>query len=150
MNALSTRIQSLDDAQAEQVLQSVARYRLGSKQAEEIRPDGELRNALANEAMPEATVSSGELARTSLLLLAEEEELRGPIESLIDNPPAQSFDPSLGVFTVGMATLVILQTDIKFERKENGKWSISVKKKPLNADLLKAVIAKLGGWLKGN
>lgn len=148
MNVLPMRIRNLDDAQAEQVLQAVARHRLNSKQAEEIRPDGELRNALANEATPEATVSSGELARTSLLLLAEDPELRGPIESLIDNPPAQSFDPF--TFTVGMATLVILQTDLKFERKENGKWSFSVKKKPLNADLLKAVIAKLGGWLKGN
>ena len=139
-------IHNLDDTRARRILAAVVRSRI----AEPRVPTGwspALGQALAGrfEVQPESpAVSEGELARQSLLVLAEDPEMRRAIETMAANWNAfrQKFDLDRTLGTTA-AVLLVLQTRLKFARASDGKWSVKVEKKSTSDALLKGLVQKL-------
>ena len=46
------------------------------------------------------------------------------------------------------AVIIVLQTDVRFERREDGKWSVKVEKKPSSDSQVKALVQKLLAHIK--
>lgn len=120
---------ALSDADAERLLIAVARARGGATKP--LEATAELREALAREsgAMAGQAISPGELARLSLLLLAEDPASRRAIEAMAEQPPEspQRFDAGASV-ALTAAVLFALQTEIDIQRGKDGKWSFKFKK----------------------
>ena len=148
MSDLAARIQALEPEVAEQILRTIAQQRISAGQAADITPDVALAETLAAEvtATPDHAALTGDLAKASLLLLAEDPAMQPVLSSMIDNPPAVSF--SLTALGIGVAALIVLQSHIKIEKGQDGKWTFKYEKKPMDPALLKEVIAKLAGWIK--
>jgi len=91
-------------------------------------------------------VSEGELARAALLLLADAPEYAQGVAALIANPPPKQFMGVSGAAVIIPAVLIVLQTHLKFQRKPDGKWSLSIEKKPTDNELLKGLVKKLLGF----
>jgi hypothetical protein len=90
-------------------------------------------------------VSEGDLARSTLLLLASEPDYREGLAALVANPPPQRTLGPWETMALASAVLVVLQTHFKFERDKQGRWTVNLEKKPTNTELLTAVIQKLLG-----
>src|SRR5262249_60068950 len=93
MDDLATLIRGLDDATAERILAAVAQQRQRSGTAAP-PADPTLAHELAAAAEVEpdaAAVSPGDLARQTLLLLADDPALQPVLHDFIENPPAQRF-----------------------------------------------------------
>jgi hypothetical protein len=139
---LESRIESLDDATAEQLLQ-----RFAAAQPAEDRP-GTLDSSLADQfaallgvtASPDA--SAGALARAALTLLARDPAHRSGIAALVESPAPQRYVVVETTLLVS-AVLIALQTHLRFERDKDGKWSIKIEKKPTESSLLKDLVRKL-------
>ena len=151
MTDLAARIQALEPAEAERILQTVARHRLSRGDAKNIAPDAPIATQLASEiqASPADAATAGELARAALLLLADDPSTQTVIAQMLDHPPAEAFADPTTMLGIGVAALVILQSYFKVERDKSGRWTFKIEKQPLNQSLLKDVIAKLGGWMSG-
>jgi hypothetical protein len=150
MNDLPVLIRDLDDSTAERILASVSRHRIRSGAATEIPLTQDLAQALASAAgTPPAAqaVRAGDLARQSLLLLAEDPAQEPVLRAMIENPPAQRLADPLAVLAVGTAALCVLQSAITIQRDKEGKWSFQFKKDPLSNPLLKLLIEKISGFL---
>jgi hypothetical protein len=148
MSNLTARIQALDPAKAERILNAIAQYRVSRGLAANLTPDAALVTDLAAAADTtlDSAASAGDLAKASLLLLADDPAMTPVLDAMIANPPAETFAVDPGTLVIGVAALVILQSYVKFERDKNGKWTFKVEKKPMSDTLLKQVISKLGGW----
>jgi hypothetical protein len=94
-------------------------------------------------------VSEGDLARQSLLLLAEDPAQQPALRGLIENPPAEALEGVLAAIAVGTAALCVLQASVKIGRDKDGHWTFQFAKKPLSEPLLNLLIEKLGGYLQG-
>ena len=149
MDDLATLIPDLDDATAKRILATVAQQRLRSGATADVPATAETARDLAAAvavAPDAASVSEGDVARQSLLLIADDPAMQPVLRNLIEYPSAQKFaDPTMLI--VGAAALVVLQSYMEIERDKNGKWTFKLKKKPLNDSLLKEVIQKLAGYL---
>lgn len=145
MSDLAARIEKLDAATAERVLTAVARYRVSRGLAADLQPDAALAADLAGTA-PDAAVSAGDLAKAGLLLLADDPDMVPVLESMIEHPPAESYEVVTGIL-VGTAALVALQSYVKIERDKSGTWTFKFERKPMSDALLKQLIGKLGGWV---
>jgi hypothetical protein len=139
-------VDKLDDSMALEILTRMmcARSR-GTAQA--LPLTAELREALSETfqiSRQAEIVSEGDLARQALLLLAEDPNTRLAIESMAANPDRrpEKFDVLLTI-TLTTAVLFTLQTHIRFERDKDGKWALTVEKKPTNERVLKSLIQKL-------
>jgi hypothetical protein len=151
MTDMITRIEALTPDQATRVLK-IAASAVRDVGAPVVIPDHGLAKELANAAKvaPEASASDGELAKVTLLLLADDPKahtaLLMAIEHRDEEPTGrESFDPiTLGL---GVAALVVLQSYIKIERDQSGKWTFKFEKKPMSDKLLGQVISKLGSWV---
>jgi len=150
-DALTARIEALEPAKAARILRAVAKYRVSRGPARELVPDATLAADLAAAAgtSPEVATSAGDVAKASLLLLADDPTMAPVLDSMLDNPPAEDFAVDPVTLGVGVAALVVLQSYIKIERDKNGKWTFKFEKKPMSDTLLAKVIGKLGGWLRG-
>src|SRR2546421_8034666 len=98
MDDLATLIRNLDDATAERILAAVAQQRQRSgTTAPPADPALAHELAAAAEVAPDAApVSAGDLARQSLLLLADDPALQPVLHNFIEHPPAKSFaDPTM-------------------------------------------------------
>ena len=105
----------------------------------------ELRQALAEafKAPTEAEVSDGDLARAALAVLAEDPQNHEMLQAQIDGPQAQQMG-TLATIAIVTAALVVLQSRIKFERKD-GKTTIIIDKPSMKSpDLLKLAGKFLG------
>jgi hypothetical protein len=152
MDDLPALIHDLDDATAERILATVAQHRLRSGTATALTPAPDLGRALADAAgtaPSSATVSAGDLARHSLLLLADDPAQHEALRGLIENPPARSFVDPLTAIAVGTAALCILQTYVEIERDPKKGWSIKIKKRPTSEKLLQLLIEKVSRYLPG-
>ena len=143
---IDQQIHKLDDASAVRMLSVIAQAHQGPGQ--EAAPSRELAGAL-NEALDgtcEAATDpdDGEAARLALMLLAQDERFAGPIEAMLNGPPPQrmAFDPVTGTL-LAAGILFALQTHFKFERKEDGRWSVKIEKKPTSNSLLTPLVKKL-------
>ena len=148
---MSDTIRNLDDLAAQHILAVIVKSRAHSS-AEGIPWNSSLRQALAGEFQlePGATpVSEAELARQSLLVLAEDPETRKAIETMAaaaeQSPQKFDFGATIGITA---AVLFVLQTHIKFDRQPDGKWSLQVEKKPTSDALLKGLVQKLISYAK--
>ena len=136
-------IQSLDDATARRVLDSIARAQTASA-ATTLTP--ELRQALREFAISPETAavsaSEGDLARAALLLLADDPQQQPILAALIEGPAPTKFGV-LETAAVVTAVLLVLQTHVKFERDKDGRWTLKIEKKPTDNSLLKLLVQKL-------
>lgn len=90
--------------------------------------------------------SEEEVARLGLELLYDDPDNRSKIEQLVDDAQNEIFGTGIGeAVAVITGALFLLQTHIKFERKENGKFSILVEKKATSNKLLTTIIEKTLG-----
>lgn len=87
-------------------------------------------------------VSEGELARSALLMLAEDPDQRDHIARSVDSGPMKKF-ALVETAAVVSAVLLVLQTHIRLERRRDGKWSMMFEKKPTDTRLLRDLIRKL-------
>ncbi len=147
MPDLTSAILALDAATATRILSTIAEHRLSPIPGVPTHIDPELAQALASEVgvTPSNTVSEGELARQSLLLLAEDPERLAELQYLVENPPAAAFDP-VTFLAVGAAALLLLQSHIKIQRDPKKGWSFKFEKKPANDSVLKVFIEKVLGF----
>jgi hypothetical protein len=106
-----------------------------------------LLQALAQEVgdVPEApSATPGELARATLLLLAEDASRQEELRDLLSNPPAGKFGADPVTLTLlGTAALVVLQTHLKIDYDPKKGFRIKVEKRPLDKSLLGQVIGVL-------
>jgi hypothetical protein len=143
---VNTEISQLSDAAAVAILASFPEVRRARGSTVPQLSEDE-RRALAEEfsvALASGPTSEGELARQTLLLLADDPDKREIIHTMVRNLPssAQRFDAGLSI-AVGTAALVILQTYVHAKRDKDGKWTFEIKKQPTDKTLLKLFLQKL-------
>ncbi|HYH67614.1 MAG TPA: hypothetical protein VD866_23150 [Urbifossiella sp.] len=150
MSDLVARIHALTPVTAGRVLIAITTAQVRRGAAKDIAPDTALTDALASAAgiTPDAGATDEDVAKAGLLLLAADPATAEAVDGLVEHPPAEGFaDPlTLGI---GVAALVVLQSYIKVERDKAGKWAFKFEKQPMSDSLLKHLISKLGGWLRG-
>ena len=136
-------IQSLDDATAHRVLDSIARAQTASA---EIALTPELRQALGDFATGIETAAvpagDGDLARAALLLLADDPQQQPILTALIEGPAPTKFGPVKNAAVI-TAVLLVLQLYVKFEYDKDGRWSIEIVKEPTDKALLMPLVQKL-------
>ena len=113
----------------------------------------ELKDGLA-EALTEAfdverdiPSKHADLARSAIDLLAADKQYSGEVQALLSGPAPERFAVVEGALVVTSA-LVVLQTHVRFERKENGKWTVRIEKKPTDTALLKTLVSKLLAFMR--
>ncbi len=136
-------IQSLDDATARRVLDSIARAQTALAETA-LTP--ELRRALGDFATGAETAavsaSEGDLARTALLLFADDPQQQPILTALIEGPAPAQFGPIKNAAVIA-AVLLVLQLYVKFEYDKDGRWSIEIVKEPTDKALLMPLVQKL-------
>jgi hypothetical protein len=147
MTTLPRRIQTLSDADAQHILTTFAKHQPGYRDTT-LSP--EITEALHQEPELAATATSrGDLARATLLLLADDAQHRPIIDAMMSNRPAQQFG-LVETAAVMSAVLFVLGTHIALERDKAGKWRFKVEKKPTDTSLLKSLMRKLLGFSQKN
>jgi hypothetical protein len=147
---MAVSIQTLDDATAIRIVKRIAGLR-PAPGGERLALTPDLGEALVDEFQITGAagekVSEGELARQALLVLAEDPEMAKSIDRMASTPPegAQTFDFGIGLT---VAVLIVLQSHVKFNRRPDGKWSLSLEKKPTSDSLLKGLVQKLVSFTK--
>jgi len=141
---LAEKIDSLDDSQAIEVLQRFS----GAIRAQSCPPtlDSAMTRQLEQQAKLSVelplTVTGGDLARASLRLVADHPVHQAGLDALINHARSKSF-ALVETATVVSAALIALQTHATFVRDKNGRWSVTLEKKPTQVALLKDLLAKL-------
>ena len=136
-------IRTLEDARAVGVLSRLARARVHAGESQE-QWSQEAAAALESElqaAGGASSVTAGELAREALLLLAEDAENHPGIRALIEGPEAEQLGVGTTI-TLVTAALVVLQTRIKFQWKDD-KLSLEILKPGLDKGRLVSLAQKL-------
>jgi hypothetical protein len=99
---------------------------------------------VAEVATPEPQASEGEVARTALAYLAEQDDTRALVERAIAvRPRANRFDPA--TLAIGALVLMAFHAEIKLERDPAKGWSFRFHARPLKD----STIGKLLGQLMG-
>ncbi len=146
IDELQEKIDNLDDASAVRMLTTIAEAHQGpgcqDPPSKELA--GALNEALETQSEAAVTPDDAEAARLALMLLAEDERFACPIETMLKGPPPQRMvvGPVEGTL-LAAGIIFALQTHIKFERKEDGRWSVKIEKKPTSNALLSGLIKKL-------
>jgi hypothetical protein len=145
MPTLAEQIHALDDPTATRLLRAFARANRTTEPSlaltSEIREG--LEQSVAVTASAGVHVSEGDLARSTLLLLASGSDYREGLAALMASPPPERMLGPWEAMALASAVLVVLETHFKFERDKQGRWTVNLKKKPTDAQLLKSVIQKL-------
>ncbi len=142
-------IKSFDDVTARHVLLTIAKaYSADEGFQVDIEPG--MVEALEEEFVVASAAkvgSEGELAREALLMLGQEPRVLGRIESLAKNPAPEQFavGTTMAIIT---AALIILQTHVRFERTQDGHWTLKVEKKATRDNLLKPLVQRLVSAVK--
>jgi hypothetical protein len=146
MTSLNNKILPLDDKTAVNILQTFAKAQLNSESYYT-----ELKPSLRKELMEEFNVTElkthapgeGELARQALLLLAEDPQYVEVIGAIVAAPIPEKFLGVVETVSLVAAILVVLQTQVRFERDKEGRYSFIIEKKSTSESLLKLLIQKL-------
>ena len=142
MTTLTQRIEALSDACAQYILTTFARNQPGYHEA---ALNSEWIEALSSDPTS-APVSEGDLARTALLLLADDPAHRPIIDAMASHEAAEQFGLVETAVVMG-SVLFVLGTHVKLERDKAGKWTFKIEKKPTDAKLLTTLLEKLAGWI---
>jgi hypothetical protein len=145
--ALPERIATLADEHAVFVLRTVLErqgmvvdpFRHGEDEAH-------LREALAqpeivDQVTPQLGATHGDLARTALTHLAEDDATAGLIEHAMTLHPTG--EREFGLLLVGSLVLFAFHSDIKLERDPHKGWSFHFKTKPLSGTAIAKALAQL-------
>ena len=90
----------------------------------------------------EQPVSAAELARATLLYLADTPEFSAAVGKAAAMPPISSrFE--LAALGVGALVLIALKTEVKLTRSEEGRWSLLIHKPSMGDSRLVGLIDKL-------
>jgi hypothetical protein len=145
MSDLTAAIRALDDNAAERILGTVAKHRLQPGPGTVTALTPELADALADTtgAPAPATATPGELARTTLLLLAEDPARQPELQALVSNPPAQRYVEPVTLIALGTVALIALQTYVKIEYDAKKGCRIKIEKKPADNSVLGQLIGLL-------
>ena len=138
MTDLTAQIQNLSDNDAKRILTTFARYQAGYEDdplTQETAPDLSTTNA-----------DEAELAREMLLVLAEDPIHRPVIEALVTGPAPQKMGATATALTL-FAVTFLLRTNIKYERKADGRWTFKIEHKPADSKMLQALLNKLSAIL---
>lgn len=144
---MNERIRDLDDEVALRVLAIMA----GAHHSEEtVGPPNiaeaipALQAAFQLEKGDIGQVSDGDLARAALLVYAYDPAHREGLEALLDTPVARHRYAVGTGMAITAAILVVLQTHLRFERTEKGKWNVLVEKKGTDSsEMIGALVKKL-------
>jgi len=81
-------------------------------------------------------------------VLAEDPETRQAIATMAANLPEtpSKFDAG-ATLALATAVLIVLQTHVRFQRDAQGKWTLTIEKKPASDSLLKDLAQKLLAYL---
>jgi hypothetical protein len=140
MTELQTRIQNLNDNDAQRILTVLASHQPNYRTST-FTP--ELTAALQNEPkLTETTADAGDLSRAALLLLADNPHYHPVIDAMTRNPGTQQY-AVLETAAIVSAVLFVLGTHVKVERDKKGNWSFKIEKQPTDTALLKALMGKL-------
>ena len=83
---------------------------------------------------------------TLAVLLEQSPEQAEALALMINNRATQRFDGGMTIATlVGVA--VLLRTHVKFERDSDGKWQLTIERKPVADGLLNKLIKKIEALL---
>lgn len=136
-----------DDAALRAITLIIAYERLTPSPNERVELEEKLREAVGDPELADyaaATVpSAGDIARTTLALIAEgtnaDPKLINDAIGLAQRPDRS------GLEAVGLFPLVagILQTQVKFERKVDGKWTFLFNKTPASDSTLGKLLGQL-------
>jgi hypothetical protein len=149
MNGLTASIHGLKDATAERILATIANHRLQPTGGSATTWTPELSQALTQAIgeVPDTTTGThGDLARATLLLLAEDPARRPELQALIENPPAEKFavDP-VTITLLGTAALVVLQTYVKIEYDKKLGIRVILERQPPDKSLLRQIVGLMSG-----
>ena len=149
--ALAARIAALSDEQAVQVL-ALAVYRDRAPAPMDPQLEAHLREAAhdadtaALAAQPAA--SDGDLARATLRYLADVgPERAGDVQraiTLTSPEPTERFIDPASLVISGLV-LLALQTEVRLDRDQQGRWRFRFHKQPMRDSTLGAVLGKLIG-----
>jgi hypothetical protein len=154
LEAIRTRIDSLDDEHAILVLRVVAAYsRMPVPTDDWASAEGHISEAIAASGLdryipPRGTsYSGGDLARAALHYYAESvQDSTDAVGQAISyaNEPGERF--GLETLALGALVLAVLQTDIKLSNKD-GRWKFEVHKKAMSdSALVKVITAFIGNF----
>lgn len=149
---MSEAIENIDPVRAQKILSVVARSSRQISLPTEVTPElwKELASAFClSECTTTKPASEDELVKQALSVLAEDPERRAAIETMAAQPDSepQKFDFGASL-SLTAAVMIVLQTHLRFERQEDGKWSVKVEKKPTSDALLKGLVQKLLAYVK--
>ena len=142
-------IEELDDATAVRVLRTYAGT-LARSQGFETELNADARTALVehfNAPPTHQAPSDGEVAKRALALLADDPEIQPRLRAMVERQ-AEQFGFGPGAVALAVAAIIALQTHVKFQRKADGAWSLSIEKKPSQQGLVK-MLAQAIVRLKG-
>jgi hypothetical protein len=144
---LEQRIQALDDRDAVRILTSFAQHQSDYYDQGTMTPDWS--QALANETGVSSIgpVSEGLLARTALLVLADDPQHCEVLEALVSSPAPERYSGVIETAAVLSAVLFVLGTHVKLERDKAGQWTFKLEKKPTDVALLKSLMKNLLGFI---
>lgn len=144
---MDSTIEQLDERTAVVILARIAASRLpsGSKPEGLSRHQREALRAAFSEPLSPNPATEGELARLALQVLAEDDsQVRDAIHTMAAHPMEGKQQFELGTtIAVTTAVLLVLQTQVEFERDKDGRWSVKIKKLPTKEKLLQPLVAKL-------
>jgi hypothetical protein len=147
--SLSDDILALDDATAERILATVARHRLQPTAGTLTTLTPAQADALAREIGSPPSTTPGtraELARATLLLLAEDPDRQAELQALVRHPPAEKLGiEPITATLITTAALVALQTYVKIEYDAKAGLRVKIEKPSADTSLL----GKIAGLCKG-
>ena len=127
MTDLQTRIENLNDPDAQRILTVLASHQ-PNYQTSALTPD--ITAALKNEPKLTATdADAGDLSRAALLLLADNPHYGSIIDTMTRNTGAQQYGV-LETAAVVSAVLFVLDTHAKVEREHLRRWHAAVLARP--------------------
>ncbi|WP_322763369.1 hypothetical protein [Frankia sp. Cr2] len=101
---------------------------------------------------PTGTVTTGDLARTTLLYLAGQESSDGTrslVARALDRPRREGQRDPLTI-AIGGLVLLALKTDVELKWTTSGRWSFHFRLKPISDTLLADILGKLWALHSGD
>ncbi len=144
---MEDRIAALPDAEAIRLVRLIGSAHVGAGDGTEgLTPAQQTALRETFDVAPPSpdTVSEGDLARTALLLYAQDPAHREDVAAMLDGPAPEHYGIGTAI-ALTTAVLFILKTRLRFERDKDGKWTVLVESEPTSNNLLKELAQKLLG-----
>jgi hypothetical protein len=99
-------------------------------------------------AAPEEGATEGELARATLIYLAEQEDMGSQVAEAMSRPRREGQRDPFSL-AIGGLILLALKSDVQLKRSAAGKWTFSYHLQPTKDSALVGVFSKLWGIFGG-